>query len=64
VLAIRGALSDVLTKETFDKMAAAKPDLERLTVADCGHNPTLEEPEVTTALDAFIARIDAKGAHG
>jgi pimeloyl-ACP methyl ester carboxylesterase len=64
VLAIRGALSDVLTEETFDKMAAAKPDLERLTVADCGHNPTLEEPEVTTALDAFIARIDAKGAHG
>lgn len=64
VLAIRGALSDVLTAETFDKMAAAKPDLDRLTVADCGHNPTLEEPEVTAALDTFIARIDAHGDHG
>ena len=64
VLAMRGALSDVLTEETFDKMATAKPDLERLTVADCGHNPTLEEPEVTAALDAFIARIDAQQAHG
>jgi pimeloyl-ACP methyl ester carboxylesterase len=64
VLAIRGALSDVLTEETFDKMAHAKPDLERLTVPDCGHNPTLEEPEVTAALDAFIARIDGQGAHG
>ncbi len=64
VLAIRGALSDVLTQETFDKMADVKPDLERLTVPDCGHNPTLEEPEVTAALDAFIARIDGQGAHG
>jgi pimeloyl-ACP methyl ester carboxylesterase len=64
VLAVRGALSDVLTEETFEKMAAAKPDLDRLTVADCGHNPTLEEPEVTAALDGFIARIDASEAHG
>lgn len=64
VLAIRGALSDVLTEETFEKMAAAKPDLERLTVAHSGHNPTLEEPEVTAALDTFIAGIDALEAHG
>lgn len=63
VLAIRGALSDVLTAETFDRMAAAKPDLERLTVADCGHNPTLEEPEVTAALDEFITGIDGGGAY-
>jgi pimeloyl-ACP methyl ester carboxylesterase len=63
VLAIRGALSDVLTAETFDKMAVAKPDLGRLTVADCGHNPTLEEPEVTVALDGFIAGIDGGGPH-
>jgi len=61
VLALRGELSDVLTQATFDKMAAAKPDLERVTVPRCGHVPTLEEPEVTGPLDAFLARIDAGG---
>ena len=65
VLAIRGALSDVLTAETFDKMAAAKPDLIRVTVPQCGHNPSLDEPEVRAALDPFLARIDAsEAAHG
>ncbi len=63
VLGVRGELSDVLTQETFDKMAAAKPDMERVTVPRCGHVPSLEEPEVTPALDAFLARIDTTGRH-
>jgi pimeloyl-ACP methyl ester carboxylesterase len=64
VLAVRGALSDVLAQDTFDKMATVKPDLERVTVPNCGHNPGLSEPEVTAALEAFLARIDARDGRG
>lgn len=56
-LAIRGALSDVLTAETFDRMQEAKPDLIRVTVPNRGHIPLLDEPEVVAALDAFFQRV-------
>lgn len=55
VLALRGAWSDVVTAAAFDRMAAEKPDLIRVTVRDVGHAPTLEEPEVETALNDFLA---------
>jgi len=57
VLALRGALSDMLAAETFERMALAKPDLERVTVANAGHAPTLNEPEAAAAVDAFIRRF-------
>jgi pimeloyl-ACP methyl ester carboxylesterase len=56
-LALRGARSDVLSVETFERMALAKPDLERVTVADAGHAPTFNEPEAAAAVDAFIRRF-------
>jgi pimeloyl-ACP methyl ester carboxylesterase len=56
-LAIRGALSDVLSAAAFDRMAEEKPDLMRVTVPDRGHTPSLGEPEAVAALDAFFARI-------
>jgi pimeloyl-ACP methyl ester carboxylesterase len=56
VLALRGALSDVLSAETFERMALAKPDLRRVTVASSGHAPTLNEPEAA-AVDEFIRRF-------
>jgi pimeloyl-ACP methyl ester carboxylesterase len=56
-LALRGALSDVLSAETFERMALAKPDLLRVTVANSGHAPTLNEPEAATAIDDFIRRF-------
>lgn len=56
-LALRGGLSDVLSVETFERMALAKPDLERVTVADAGHAPTFNEPEAAAAVDAFIRRF-------
>ena len=46
VLAIRGALSDVLSEATFERMAAEKPDLVRVTVPGVGHVPLLDEPEM------------------
>ncbi len=56
-LAIRGALSDILSVATFERMQREKPDLERLTVADRGHVPLLDEPECLAAIDAFLARL-------
>ncbi len=56
-LALRGAISDVLSPETFERMARVKPDLERVTVPNSGHAPTLNEPEAAAAIDAFIRRF-------
>jgi len=57
VLAIRGALSDVLSEETFERMAEVKPDLVRVTVPNRGHVPLLDEPECVKALDDFLADL-------
>ena len=56
-LAIRGALSDILSVATFERMQREKPDLERLTVPDRGHVPLLDEPECLAAIDAFLSRL-------
>lgn len=54
-LAFRGALSDLLTVDTFDRMQREHPALLQVTVAGVGHTPTLDEPESRHALDAFLA---------
>ncbi len=54
VLAVRGALSDVLTEKTFDKMARARSGILRVTVPETGHVPTLSEPIVQDEMDAFL----------
>ena len=60
VLAIRGALSEVLSPATFARMAAEKPDLIQLTLPEVGHAPMLDEPETEPVIDDFLARIDAQ----
>lgn len=57
VLAIRGAASDVLLPETFERMACEHPGLERLTLEGVGHVPSLIERESLAAIEAFLARI-------
>ncbi len=57
VLAIRGALSDVLSEGTFERMAQEKPDLQRVIVPDVGHVPALDEPEAAAAIHDFISRF-------
>jgi pimeloyl-ACP methyl ester carboxylesterase len=57
VLALRGALSDVLSEDTFDRMAREKPDLWRAVVPDVGHVPVLDEKEARIAIDEFFARF-------
>jgi pimeloyl-ACP methyl ester carboxylesterase len=57
LLAIRGALSDVLSEATFERMAQEIPDLRRATVPGVGHAPTLSEKEAVLALDAFLETL-------
>lgn len=56
-LAIRGATSDILSAETFARMAREKPDLYQVTVPDRGHAPLLDEPESLRAIDDFLAEL-------
>lgn len=53
-LAVRGALSDLLEAETFDRMAAEKPDLRRVVVPDRGHVPLPHEEPLVSALEEFL----------
>jgi len=57
-LAIRGALSDLLSPPVFERMRREKPDLLQLTVANRGHAPLLHEPQCQDAIDRFLAAID------
>lgn len=57
VLVLRGASSDILSVGTVERMAREKPDLERVTVADRGHVPLLDEPEALAAIDRFLDRL-------
>jgi pimeloyl-ACP methyl ester carboxylesterase len=57
-LALRGALSDVLSRETFDRMAREKSDLVRVTVAQRGHPPMLDEPDSVAAIESFLAQLN------
>lgn len=57
MLVIHGALSDLLTVSTLERMQREKRDLERLTVGNRGHVPLLDEPEALAAIDRFLARL-------
>ena len=54
-LVIRGAMSDVLSEATVQRMKELKPDLEVCVVAGRGHPPLLSEPDCSPALEAFLA---------
>ena len=56
-LAIRGAISDILSAYPFDQMAVMKPDLIRITVPGIGHAPGLGEPECLAGIDDFLAGL-------
>lgn len=57
LLAVRGALSDLLTEDTLREMHAEMPMMESVTVPDVGHAPTLDEPEAVSATEKLLARI-------
>lgn len=54
---VRGERSAILSANTFAQMEAALPGARAVTVADTGHAPTLDEPEVRAAIDAMLAEV-------
>ncbi|WP_169568917.1 alpha/beta fold hydrolase [Sneathiella limimaris] len=54
MLAIRGALSDVLSEETFQKMQDILPEMQHITLPNRGHVPLLNEPQSLQALTRFL----------
>jgi pimeloyl-ACP methyl ester carboxylesterase len=56
-LVIRGALSDILSRDGIDEMRALKDDLEFAEVPNVGHAPTLEEPSAWLPIVDFLARV-------
>jgi pimeloyl-ACP methyl ester carboxylesterase len=55
-LVLRGALSDILSREILAEMQAVKPDIEIAEVPNVGHAPTLEEPSAWLPIVDFLAR--------
>lgn len=53
-LAIRGARSDVLCKEVFDKMQKRHPLMETLTLENRGHVPLLDESMALQKMDQYF----------
>ncbi|OYY90146.1 MAG: alpha/beta hydrolase [Sphingomonas sp. 28-66-16] len=60
VLLVRGERSDILSAAVADRMRAALPGSDLLTIADTGHAPTLDEPGVAEAIERLLARVAAE----
>ena len=58
MLLVRGELSDLLTPETVKQMRVRNPAMRSITVPRVGHAPTLDEPEVRTAIHALLDGIE------
>ena len=57
VLALRGALSDILTADTLVRMKREHAGMTPVTLPDVGHVPMLDEPEALAAIDRFLADL-------
>jgi len=53
-LVLRGEISDILSYDILNRMAAVKPDLQRALIPNRGHAPMLDEPEALAAIDTFL----------
>lgn len=58
VLGIRGAISDLLSADTFRAMAARHPHFTGTEVPDVGHAPLLTEAPAREAIHTFLQRLD------
>lgn len=62
VLVLRGALSDILSARTAERMVSTLPDAALVTVPGVGHAPMLDEPAVQPALRHWLARTGNRAA--
>ena len=56
-LLIRGARSDIVSRDIADRMTRHAPALELAEVPGVGHAPTLDEPAAIAAIDKFLDRV-------
>ena len=57
VLLVRGATSDIVTREIAEKMRRRCPSLGVAEIPGVGHAPMLTEPEAVEAIDKYLARV-------
>ncbi len=57
LLLVRGEVSDILLPSTVTRMQAIRPDMMVASLPGIGHAPTLGEPEILVALQAFLDRV-------
>jgi pimeloyl-ACP methyl ester carboxylesterase len=62
MLVLRGALSDLLSATTVERMVREKATVQAVTVPNRGHAPLLDEPESSAAIDAFLQRFIPEAA--
>ena len=58
MLLVRGGLSDLLSADTVKQMGARNPAMQVVTVPRVGHAPTLDEPEVRSAIHALLDGVE------
>jgi pimeloyl-ACP methyl ester carboxylesterase len=58
-LLIWGTASDVLSKAQADRIVAALPQGEIVSVTGVGHAPTLNEPQAVAGLERFLGHVPA-----
>jgi len=54
MLLVRGELSDLISADTVKQMGVRNPAMRTITVPRVGHAPTLDEPEVRSAIHALL----------
>jgi pimeloyl-ACP methyl ester carboxylesterase len=57
LLLVRGEVSDILLPDTVARMQAMHPEMAVVSLPGIGHAPTLAEPEIVAALQAFLDRV-------
>jgi pimeloyl-ACP methyl ester carboxylesterase len=57
LMLVRGAVSNLLSPATAQRMRAERPDMGFIEVPGSGHCPTLGEPPVAAAIDDFLGAI-------
>lgn len=57
LLLLRGACSDLFSKETAERMRDSLPGAELAVVPNVGHAPDLTEPDSVAAIDRLLERV-------
>lgn len=57
LLTVRGALSDLFSEETFDKMAAVHGAMDQHVISNVGHAPMMDDEASLKVLDQWASKV-------